>query len=383
MQNDPKLVIKIWDEYTKMNPTDIKDNPENPRVITDGDVEAVMKSIVDYGFTRPLIILKDSNTLVVGHTTKRAAIRLGMEEVPVLLVSLEQAKALGYMIADNKLGENTDWNYTKLRDLLQSLDSNGYDVASTGYDDIEIQTLIDSLDVRLPRHKKESKIPDIVPKLCKAGDLWKLGDHKLLCGDATNKHNIKLLVRNEKIHVVFTDPPFDMEIDTLYKIFENVLQTSPLVQFWMGSDKQQVQLTSKFYEQFTHFFVQDLITSTMVNSKMPMGQHNLISKFGNVAIQNLKDAFSTIVPVNTLRASKEHKIFNMGKRVELPYQFIIHYSTFDNTILDVFGGLGSTLIASEKSKRKALLMEIDPRNCDAIIERFVQYTGIAPVLDTQ
>jgi len=104
-----------------------------------------------------------------------------------------------------------------------------------------------------------------------------------------------------------------------------------------------------------------------------MQQHNIIAKFKNRKVINLKDGFSTIIKIPTRRTSKEHQEFNMGKNIELPGQFLKHYC--HGIVLDIFGGYGSTLIAAEKYNRKCYILEIDPRYCDVIIERWEQFTG--------
>lgn len=179
----------------------------------------------------------------------------------------------------------------------------------------------------------------------------------------------------KKPSMVFTDPPYDMDKDTLISAYNAVRTTDHCVQFWMGSDRQQVWLTSNDIDNFSQFFVHDYKAATLVSNNLPMTQHNLISKFGKRKLNNLQDGFSTILRVSTLRGSIEHKNFTMGKRPELPFEFIIHYSNRGDIVLDVFGGSGSTLIAAQKAGRVCYMIEKSQKQCDMIAERYKKYTG--------
>ena len=225
----------------------------------------------------------------------------------------------------------------------------------------------------LTNNRKEDDIPDVpIETRIKTGDIFKLGKHILLCGDSTNKENVLEIISNE-IDCVFTDPPFDMDFDLVNKCFNNIKEFAK-VQFWMGSDKQITRLVSNNYELFTHYFIHDYINPTLTSNSQPMQQHNLIAKFKNQKIINLKDGFSTIIKVPTERIKKEHHLFKMGKNIELPAQFIKHYCF--NGVLDIFGGYGSTLIAAEKYNKKCFMIEINPYYCDLINQRFENFTGL-------
>lgn len=140
----------------------------------------------------------------------------------------------------------------------------------------------------------------------------------------------------------------------------------------MGSDKQASFLSQD--NSFTHFFIHDYKIPTLISNNQPMTQHNMICKFGNKKINNLKDAFSTVLRIASMRTQKDKDVKH-EKRVELPRQFIVHYTKKNDVVLDVFGGSGSTLIAAEQTGRVCYILELDPFCCSVIIERWEGLTG--------
>ena len=141
--------------------------------------------------------------------------------------------------------------------------------------------------------------------------------------------------------------------------------------FWLGSDKQQIALGKN--KSFTHFFVVDFINPTLISNNQPMTQHILISKFGNRKIINLRDGFSTILKVGTTRINRGE--IRHEKKIELPLEFIKHYTYRGDVILDLFLGSGTTLIACEQSGRICYGCEIDHKTCSKIIERYILFNN--------
>ena len=199
------------------------------------------------------------------------------------------------------------------------------------------------------------------------GDMYQLGGSILLCDDATKKENILNLIKNNHIHVLFTDPPFDFEeFNTLSALFSICEEN-----FVMCSDKQAVQLASKNMDTFRYFFTIKLTQSFYVSNYTPMFQHDLIAYFrkGKTNFNNLKDHFTTHLEENKRYAGKNYaKAYQ--KDINLVATFLLHYSKRGDNILDVFGGTGTPLICAEKLKRKCFMMEIDPKRCDVILQRY-------------
>jgi len=341
----------------------------NPVIHTEDQINKIANSIKNFGFINPIIIDK-KNEIIAGHGRLLAAKKLELEKVPVLKAEyLTSAQVKAYRLADNQLTRLSEWDKDLLSIELESLQEIGIDIEDIGFEDFGFK--IEDIEIT----EKDDEIPEISEgkPFTHKGDLWVLGEHRLLCDDSRDIGNINKLVNGKKIKLIFNDPPFDLGIDDIYGVFKNCLEIKPCIQFWLGSDKQQVLLASKYYDLFSHFFVHNFINATLISNKQVMQKHNIISKFGNTKMNNLRDGFSTIIDVPTMRVTKEHKEFNMGKNINLPGQFISHYSENNDIIVDLFGGYGSTLIACEKLNRKCYMMEIKEDCCDMIIRRYYNF----------
>ena len=184
-------------EVIKLHPWE-----DNPR-LNDHVVDAVAESILSFGFNVP--ILCDQNlTIIAGHTRWKAAKKLGMEKVPVILVEMSDAQRRAFAVADNKTAEIADWDFPKLKDVLEELMSKDMDIKSLGFSDEEIRRLIIDVD------DDENIIPEInnTTVVTKPGDIFVLGNHRLLCGDSRDKGSVMLLTEGQSLNHVFGGPPY-------------------------------------------------------------------------------------------------------------------------------------------------------------------------------
>ena len=188
---------------------ELKPHPKNPRVHPDSAIDKLVRSIKEYGWTNPVLVSADGYVLA-GHARLKAAEKAGIEEVPVIYLPLEGAKADAYLIADNRLQDETDWDYEKLEDLLQELDAGDFDLELTGFDMEEIEDLMTQFHV--PEEIIEDEVPEPPEEpITKSGDLWILGRHRLLCGDATKKEDVDRLMDGKKADSLITDPPYGVD----------------------------------------------------------------------------------------------------------------------------------------------------------------------------
>ncbi|MFN9912166.1 MAG: ParB N-terminal domain-containing protein, partial [Pirellulaceae bacterium] len=191
--------------------TDIKPYPNNPR-INDGAVDTVAGSIKEFGFRQPIVVDSDG-VIICGHTRFKAAQKLGLEKVPVHVakdLSPEQIKA--YRIADNKTAELAEWNYDLLPIELADLQSCNYDLGLLGFDQDELAKLLN------PELNEGLTDPDDIPAppdeaITQAGDLWVLGNHRLLCGDSSNPQHLDRLLGGQTIQLVNMDPPYNVKVE--------------------------------------------------------------------------------------------------------------------------------------------------------------------------
>jgi len=192
---------------------ELKPHPKNPRVHPDSAIDKLVRSIKEFGWTNPILVSTDGYILA-GHARLKAAEKAGIEEVPVIYLPLEGAKAEAYLIADNRLQDETDWDYEKLKDLLQDLDTGEFDIELTGFDVDEIEELIaqfapEESEVEEDDFDPEENIPEI--PVTQPGDLWILGRHRLLCGDATRPEDVARLMNGNTADLVVTDPPYNVD----------------------------------------------------------------------------------------------------------------------------------------------------------------------------
>ena len=352
--------------------SDIKPHPDNYKIHTPEQLASLRASLNAFGCTQPIKVNLEGY-IVAGHGMYQLYQEEGFTHAPVIYEALDKRLSKAYLVADNETSRKAETDSDKLALLLQdAAEIPDFDIEAVGFSSEDIDSLLKGCDVGEVVEDEFTEDEITIDTDIKKGDLIELGNHLLLCGDATNKHEIGSLVSDHRISMVFTDPPYDMPLDQVLKAFSVTSSYSDL-QFWMASDKQQIELVYNNFDKFTHFFIHDFKCATLISNSQPMQRHNLIAKFGNKKMNNLQDGFTTIVQVATERTSEAHKIFRMGKRVELPAQFISHYSQTGEYILDVFGGSGSTLIACEQLKRKCLINELEPERCELIKRRYEQF----------
>jgi len=386
--------------------SELKPHPKNPRVHPDSAIEKLERSIKEFGWTNPILVSADGYILA-GHARLKAAEKAGIEEVPVIYLPLEGAKAEAYLIADNRLQDETDWDLPKLKDLLQELDTGEFDLELTGFDMGEIEDLMTQFHV--PGEIIEDEVPEPPEEpITKPGDLWILGRHRLLCGDATKKEDVERLMDGKKADMVFTDPPYGIEVVGGTKPFGTVGGTKPFGTVG-GTNKVKANRYSPIIGDDTVSTAKDFYLLAV-----ELGVENFVIWGGNYFTEFLPprkcwivwdkkgrewdDNFSdfemawtsyekpakifTHVWMGMVQGGKrEKRVHPTQKPAELVGK-IFNYLLTENdmVILDGFGGSGSTLIACEQLNRTCYMMEIDPVYCDVIIKRWENLTGQKAVL---
>jgi len=237
-----------------------KYNPRKDLKPGDPEYEKLKKSIVAFDLVEPLVWNKRSENLIGGHQRLKILKEMGHTEVEVSVVDLPDRKEKALNLALNKI--SGEWDFPMLKDLLEELDTGEFDIEITGFDDKEIEDLMTQFYIPEEGLTGDDEIPEKVETVCKTGDLWQLGNHRLLCGDATKKEDVERLMNGEKADMVFTDPPYGINLDTDYskmhrgkgvytiKRFQQVIgdnaafDASSLIdvfeyckeQFWWGAD---------------------------------------------------------------------------------------------------------------------------------------------------
>ncbi len=383
--------------------SELRPHPKNPRVHPDSAIEKLERSIKEFGWTNPILVSKEGYILA-GHARLKAAEKAGISEVPVIYLPLEGEKAEAYLVADNRLQDETDWDYEKLKNLLQELDTGEIDLELTGFDIDEIEDLITQLHI--PEEVTEDEAPEPPEEpVTKPGDLWLLGRHRLLCGDSTDQTVVAKLMENQLADMIFTDPPYNVDYTGKTKdaltikndsmkddnfrhfltlAFLNMAQASkagaPI--YVCHADSEGLNFRTAFKE--AGWDLKQCII--WVKQHFVMGrqdyqwQHEPIL-YGwkpGAAHKFYGDRKQTTVwQIDRPMASREHPTM---KPVALCSKAIENSSKAGDIVLDLFGGSGSTLIACEQLNRTCYMMELDPIYCDVIIKRWENFTGQKAVL---
>lgn len=397
----------------------LKPYPRNARTHSKKQLRQIGESIKTFGFTNPVLI-DDDNLILAGHGRVEAAKSIGMDQVPcVRMSSMSPAQKRAYVLADNKLALNAGWDDTILAEELQTLlseDALDFDIELTGFSIAEVDGLIDGLSAEEDGNPQDDQLPcpDDIAMRCKPGDIWQLGVHRLICGDALDPSVAKTLMDGEKATMVFTDPPYNVPIDghvggsgkTKHREFAMAcgeMSTSEFTSFLRTSFQNQANHStdgsihficmdwrhiSELLDAGRHVYTELKNLITWVKDNGGMGtfyrsRHELIFayKLGTAPHINSFELgqhgrYRTNVwqykGVNTMKAGRmqELALHPTVKPVQMIADAIKDVSARNDIVLDLFGGSGSTLIAAHKTGRRARMCELDPIYCDRIIARY-------------
>jgi DNA modification methylase len=384
--------IEIW-------PTErLVEYPRNPRK-NDAAVERMCASIREFGFKIPCLVRSDGE-VVDGHLRLKAARKLGLTEIPVILCdewTPAQVKAFRLMV--NRSVTWADWDEELLAVELQDIQEADFDLGLTGFEDEELARLLaqDAADGLTD----EDAVPELPQTpVCIPGDLWILGNHKLLVGDATDHSDVTRLMVGNAADLVFTDPPYNVDYEGYteerLKIKGDRMSDADFKQFLaaaFGSCRAVVKPGASLYlchsSSWQREFQNALETAGFeVRCQIIWAKNTFAWGFGRYKFQHEplfyahvigeKDPWYGDKSQSTLWQEKKpaaNRIHPTAKPVELIERALVNSSKAGDLVADLFGGSGSTLIACERRNRKARLMEIDPQYADCIIRRWQDYTG--------
>ncbi|MCR5524690.1 MAG: ParB N-terminal domain-containing protein [Lactobacillus sp.] len=375
-------------QIQSMKIDEVKPYPNNPRNNDDG-VEAVANSIKEFGWQQPIVVDKD-NVIIVGHTRYKAAKKLGMDKVPVVVadgLSPEQVKA--YRLADNKTGELTDWDMGLLDDELADIAD--IDMSDFGFDldlgDDEAKVQEDDFDEEVPEEPKS-----------KLGQIYQLGRHRLMCGDSTKAEDVKKLVGGVQCDLLLTDPPYGIDYQGRTKdklrIQNDSLDDSDFIEFLakaLDSAKNVLKRGSSIYMWYSQ--VRSLAFYAAMKKAQITPKQQLVWVKSNITMgkpyRNKYEPciFATLSKdycwysdnsqptVMNFDNPKKNRLHPTMKPVAL-FDYQIKNSTKSgDAVLDLFGGSGTTIMACEQDGRNACVMEYDPKYVDVIIKRWEDFTG--------
>lgn len=400
----------------------LKPYSNNPRTHSREQVRQIAASIEAFGWTNPILV-DDALGVIAGHGRLEAAKQLGLNEAPVVRLSdMTEAQKRAYVIADNKLAENAGWDENLLRIELEGLlelDAEfAIDIELTGFNAGEIDAIVFDGEDPEPETAPE---PDPGPPVSRPGDLWRLGRHRLLCADALEPASYARLLGDERSDAVFTDPPYNVPIDRHVCGLGSVKhdefamasgEMSPAeFQAFLGAVTDRLVTASK--PGSVHFIcmdwrhIADLIEaagpnySSLLNlcvwtkqnggmGSLYRSQHELVAVFkagrakhrNNVELgKNGRNRTNVWAYPGVLSRRGDLKLHPTVKPTAMVADAIRDVTSQGELVLDPFGGSGATLLAAERSHRRAALIEIEPKFVDVTIRRFRDLTGEDAVRD--
>lgn len=348
----------------------LKNADYNPRKLSDKQKEDLKKSITEFGEMEPAIIntyLGRENVIISGHQRIKVAKELGKKTWPCIEVSLPIEKEKELNVRMNKNTGEWDWDILSKEFEVEELHD-------WGFDDI---SLIEAEKKELLKDDDDVPESPEQPKT-KPGDLYILGDHRLLCGDSTNINHVELLIGKDKCDMVFTDPMYNDNVSEFISILELIECDNILL---MCTQKQLIDfsLKSEFNFRFDTIFYFKTPSSSM-NKKVPYYNHKNVAYFTKndktiFHCDNAKGLFSEKGYYPSVIEAKKNtsEVHGLTKPIENIIQLLSGYKA--NRIIDFYGGSGSTLIACEKTNRECRMMEFDPKYCDVIVKRWEDFTG--------
>lgn len=384
----------------------------NSRTHSEAQIAQIAASIKEFGWTNPILI-SGENTIIAGHGRIMAARKLGFEDVPVIVLDhLTKAQQRALVIADNQLALNAGWDMDLLGSEIVGLHDDGFDLSLLGFDD----KILDGFLEPEPTAglTDDDAVPDVPEKpITVEGDVWVLGNHRLMCGDSTSVTAFDQLMNGSKADMIFTDPPYGMSYGggraagstpkgALVKahgmIMNDDLQGNDLIALVrdaIATSSASMKEGGALYACFTWRTYAEFeaglescghkVKACIVWDKKSIGlgnshyrpQHEFIFYCGG---QWYGDKSQSDVWYMSRGATGEY-VHPTQKPVELVERALSNSSKAGDVVIDCFGGSGSTLIACEKTNRHARLMELDPKYCDVIVKRWQDFTGQKAVLE--
>jgi DNA modification methylase len=381
----------------------------NARTHSDEQVAQIAASIAEFGWTNPILAGGDG-VVIAGHARLQAARKLRMTEVPVIVLDhLTEAQRRALVIADNRLALNAGWDEEMLRLELDALREDDFNLELLGFADDEIEALLAEADTEIKGQTEDDAVPETPETaVTMPGDVWLLGDHRLLCGDATQIDAVEKVLAGGLADMVFTDPPYNVNYgatmkdklrgkkrkianDNLGDGFEQFLRdactniltvTKGAVYICMSSSELHT-LQKAFRDAGGHwstFVIWAKNTFTMGRSDYQRQYEPILYgwKEGSdhfwCGARDQGDVWFVKKPVS-------NDLHPTMKPVELVERAIRNSSKSRDTILDPFGGSGSTLIGCEKAGRQARLIELEPKYCDVIVRRYQEFSGKEATLE--
>ena len=366
-------------------------DPNNARKHSDANLSAIASSLQEFG-QRKSIVVTEGNVIVAGNGTVEAALLVGLTDVDVVRVpkswSADQVKA--FALADNRSAELAEWNPEVLSAQLLELEQAGFDIEALGFEAVTAND-DDSEEDDTPEPPKEPN--------ARLGNLWRLGNHRLLCGDSSDKATVEKLMDGARADMVFTDPPYGMNLDTDYsKMGDKGRKHDAVINDDVQFDASFLIDTFSYCKEI-FLWGADYYIETLGRKYPNLGSWIIWDKYSDENIGLLDGRFGSafetcwsktphkrelarvLVTTNYTARGDETRVHPTQKPVALALWFLERWGNKAEIVVDLYAGSGFTVMAAEKLNKSCYAMELDPKYCDVIIERWENATGEKAVLE--
>jgi len=386
------MTDKKWpsDKVEKVHIDKLIPYARNARTHSEEQVAQIAASINEWGWTTPVLV-DETGEIIAGHGRVMAARKLGIEQIPTMTATgWTDAQKKAYVLADNQLPQNAGWDMDLLKVEIQDLGEMDFDLDLIGFDGDVIADLLAKPTDGLTDEDAVPEVPD--DPVTVEGDIWLLGDHRLMCGDSTSIDAVEKLMDGKKADFVYMDPPYGMNLDTKYLKSEKVKgkSYSPVIgdeeyfdpsfffeyfndareHFWWGADYYCQTLPKGGSWVVWDKKKEDLDESIGTGYELCWSKNphkRMLARF-------LWSGF-------TAKEKNEGRVHPTQKPIDLHKWFFDRWGKDNDVVVDLFGGSGSTLIACEKTNRDCRMMELDLKYCDVIIKRWCDFTGKDAILE--
>ena len=373
----------------------------NNRMHPQSQIDRIANSIRDFGFNQPIVV-DENNVLLIGHGRLAAARKLGLQEVPVVILrDLTETQKRAYRILDNKLSDDAEWDTENLRLELDRLTEDGYEFENWGLDDLLDTMTRKEVDPNFEEEDLPNRNEDEI--FLKRGDLIELGKHRLLCGDSADEKDLRLLANDEKIDLLLTDPPYNLaeknelagasKSASLKKLKEADWDKRFIPEQFLATSLPYLSpdcwvsiFTSHHLFGEINSFLENKIGDTSFfvwckpNPMPSLQKRNYISavelcilaKRGKPTFNYPSDGHAYNYLVQGRKSFGDHPT---PKTPEVISELMQKLSNKNQTVFDLFAGSGTTLIVAEELNRQCYAMELSPTYCQVILDRFISFTS--------
>ena len=357
----------------------------NSKLHSEAQVGQIAASIREFGFNNPVLIDKD-NGIIAGHGRVLAAQKLQLDKVPcVRLPHLTEIQKRAYIIADNRLSETGDgWDTDMLALEIEDLRLEDFDIDLTGFDADALEAMFDVETETTQGLTDEDEVPEVpaIP-VTKLGDVWILGNHRVMCGDSTSIDDVDALMNGVEPDLIHTDPPYGMNAVTKSGVLSKNYKTDIIGDDNPDIAKDAFRLIYGLYPNAKHiWWGANYYCSALPDSECWLVWDKNNGESDQTDCELAWANFRSVVRQFTRASEKQNRVHPTQKPVALMEWIIQRFKLSAKTIADYFGGSGSTLIAAEKHGIHASIMEFDPRFCDVIVRRWQDFTGQTAILES-